>query len=181
MSDEKKDPMANPFSGAATCLAAAACVAVGAELRGHSVHDEAIAYLAGGSITGAIAGTVGMFTIPNTDNSSSLTLKLCSWTLKTGLAVAATVTGPIMAELLVDNSSSAMETVEDAYIGAGMITGSALGLAATVGAVYGASYCWNNASLPSFFSRSTAGSGTTEAINTSAIDLEVQAVVQSKL
>lgn len=153
--ENKKDNMSNPFSGAATCFGAAACVAVGAAIRGNSVHDEAIAYLVGGSITGAIAGTVGMFTIPNTDDSTSLGLKICSWTLKTGLSIAATVTGPIMAELLVDNSSSPMETVEDCFIGSAVVTGGMVGLAAVAAAPYLDSYCWNKASSSTMFSNST--------------------------
>ena len=142
MEEKKKanNPMRNPCAGAITCLGSAAGAALGAEIRHHSVHDAAIAYLVGSSITGAIAGTVGMFTISNTEDES-----ICSSVLRIGLPIAAIVTAPIMAELFVDNSSSPMETVVDCLIGSATITGGALGIAALVATPYIVGYGWNYA------------------------------------
>ena len=58
--------------GAATCLVMAACAATGAALRGNNVHNEAITMLAGGSLTGAIAGTFGRCILPTITDQSSM-------------------------------------------------------------------------------------------------------------
>lgn len=56
----KKSPVSNPVTGAISYgLGCAAFVALGAAVRGHSVHDEAMTVLIGGVICGAIAGLLG--------------------------------------------------------------------------------------------------------------------------
>lgn len=66
----KKSPVSNPVSGAITYgLGCAASVALGAAVRGHSVHDEAMTVVIGGVICGAVAGLMGsilLISLPQT-------------------------------------------------------------------------------------------------------------------
>lgn len=52
----------NPIAGAVVYgLVGIVCVTVGASIRKNNVHDEGIAVLLGGLVSGAIAGSVGMY------------------------------------------------------------------------------------------------------------------------
>ncbi len=157
----KAEGDASVFLGAATCLINAASVAIGASLCGHSVHDEAIAYLAGGSITGTIAGAVGAYAIRRVERSNLLALKLCSKILKSVLYLAATVAAPFVAELLVDNSSSEVEMLEDVLIGSAIIAAGVLGLGMLSAVVSRLNRCCrhsnSSSSSPAFFRESREG------------------------
>ena len=132
MSDNSSNnnALSNPIRGAFTCLGMAACAATGAALRGNNVHNEAITMLVGGSLTGAMAGFLGMCALPKITEESSLTTHVYSWLLASGLEVGAIFTAPLMAELVGYSVDNAKDTVVDTFMGIGVIGGGLVGLGA---------------------------------------------------
>lgn len=127
----------NPVSTAiTTALAGAAGVATGAAMRGNSVHNEALTILAGGAITGAIAGLVGCC-IPETDKDFSRSAKFAIAAAQATLGLAATLTAQLMGEACLHLHTNWDETVKDQLAGTAAITAGVLAVGATVACVAG--------------------------------------------
>ncbi len=127
----------NPFAGAVSFgLAGAAAAALGAVIRGNSVHNEAITVLVGGSVTGAIAGTLGCC-IPGRTKEAPLTLMLCLGALESSLALAAALTAPLLGETIMHLGTTWSTIIIDELIASGVIVGGVVGLASVAGLVYG--------------------------------------------
>lgn len=120
--------ISNPFVGAiAIGVGRAISTAIGAAIRENDVHSEALTVLAGGAITGAIAGLLGCC-IPETDNNSSLFLKMAEGVLVTGISVAAILTAPIMGEECLQLGIDWGQVIVDSLIGDATITACVLAI-----------------------------------------------------
>lgn len=129
MSNQFSKPISSAVSMA---LGSAAAVATGAAMRGNNVHNEAVTILAGGAITGAIAGLFRCC-IPETDEDFSTSAKFAIAAAQTTLALAATLTAQLMGEACLNLHTNWDETVIDQFAGTATITAGVLAVAATVG------------------------------------------------
>jgi hypothetical protein len=140
--EQKSSNIQDPCSGAMSIgLVGAAVTAIGANIMGHSVHDEAMTVLTGGVITGALAGTFGCC-LPDTQNAN-LGMKIAFGVLKAGLGLAATLTAPLMGETILNLGTSWSDTVVDGLVGGSVVAAGVIGLAATVVVGAGVLSCCN--------------------------------------
>jgi hypothetical protein len=126
----------NPVKGAVAGLGVSAVTAIGASIKGHDVHQEAMTNLVGGVIVGAIAGSLGCC-VPNPENFE-LCGKFSIYLLQAAISTGVTFTAPLMGETVMGLGANYMQTVADSFIGSGVVSGAALGLA---GVGLGATYC----------------------------------------
>lgn len=139
----------NPVCGAvAIGIGNAIGTSIGASIRNNNVHDETITNLTGGVITGAIAGLFACC-LPKYNEDSSSALKFSVGILHSSLALAASLTAPLMGEALLHYDTKWSEVVTDDLIGGASLLGATVGAAALLGLCAGA--VSQNSS--SFFSR----------------------------
>lgn len=118
----------NPISGAfSASLGGAACVAVGSAIRQHNTHQEALIQLAGGAINGAIAGTIALC-MPYDSMGSGLKSGVGSV-----LSIAASLTAPLMGELVLKYGAEAGPIVVDNLIGSSVFIAAGLVAACCIG------------------------------------------------
>ncbi|TAL62500.1 MAG: hypothetical protein EPN84_06360 [Legionella sp.] len=123
----------NPVSGAcAVSLSTAIIVSIGAAILQDNVHDNTVTVLAGGAITGAIAGVFAMC-IPEAGKDASSCLKVGTAGLHSALVLAAKLTSPLMGEQLLHYGTSWGEVALDGLVGTGVLLGVGVGCAALTG------------------------------------------------
>ncbi|MDI9818878.1 MULTISPECIES: hypothetical protein [unclassified Legionella] len=140
----------NPVSGAITIgIGNAISTSIGASIRDNNVHDETVTTLTGGVITGAIAGLFACC-LPEVKKNSSSALKFSVGILQSSLALAASLTAPLMGEAVLHYGTEWAEVVVDDLIGRATLISAAVGTVAVVGLGFGAVKLGQNCS--SFFS-----------------------------
>jgi hypothetical protein len=111
-------------------LFGAAQTAIGAAIRGNSVHNEAMTALVGGLVTGAMAGTLGCC-LPDTKNASfGLTFGVV--VLEMSLGLASSLSAPKMGEEIMGLGIDWSTTVEDQLIGGCAVAGGLVAVGAAL-------------------------------------------------
>ena len=124
---ESESQISNPIKAAVSHgLVGSGMVALGATIMIHNVRNEALSVLIGGSITGAIAGTIG-YCLPNKENASTALLIALN-ALETSISLASTLTAPLLGDSIAKLGNEWGNTVVNELIGVGVIGGSILGV-----------------------------------------------------
>ncbi len=122
-----KIPIFNPLTGALLVGTSAATVAIGANIRQHSVYKEAMTVFMGGLVTGAFAGSVGCC-IPEPREHSSTLCKRTITVLKVSLIVAGDLTSPLMGDAMMKFGTHWGRVIVDELIGDSVIIGGLVGV-----------------------------------------------------
>lgn len=140
MADNDSSQIKNPVTGAMVFgLSGAAVTAIGAAIRKNNVHTEAMSVLVGGVITGAIAGSVGCC-ITGDHAGLPFKLQLGLSLIETSLALAASLTAPLMGDLVMGYDNKWGRVIVDGLIGDATVIGGAVGVVAAGATLYGLGY-----------------------------------------
>ncbi len=127
----------NPCTGAISYgLGGAVSIALGSWAWFHETNLRAntLTVLAGGAVTGAIAGSVGCC-VPATDEDSSLCARIGLGTLNSALALTAYLTAPLMGEAMLNYGTKWNEVVIQELAGGATIVGGVAALAIVGGVI----------------------------------------------
>jgi predicted membrane protein len=122
----------NPLGGAGSGLGAALAVTIGAAIRDHNIHKEAVTTLAGSATVGAMVGLLGLCILPRATNENHSTAqKVFYSTMDLGFALTTLLTAPLMGERELGWGTEWKPMVEDNLIGTAILLAAPLAVAAT--------------------------------------------------
>lgn len=166
--NENQSQVRNPCTGASVFgLGGAVSIALGSWAWFHETNLRAntLTVLAGGAVTGAIAGSVGCF-IPTTDQGTPLRIKLALGLLDTALSATAFFTAPLMGEVMLNSGTEWSEVIVQELAGSATIVAGVVGIAVVGGAICCAPQLAKCCST--LFSGSTTERSLTETFNPAA-------------